>query len=266
MRAARRSTCRRRQQPTRSRPRGDDLGRRIDVGCIGIRLTSTSAGAGVGVGRRVDCRRHPSRASAVTTTTCSTSSSGWITCSSIVGRFGRRGHDGRSHRLPSRRIEPAGRRLGRRERHGTRDRAERQRVVRIVGQLRDLAEHVGGHEPGPFERLEQTFTPTRQLLQLLARHVPTLPEIGQHPLAVGAGLVDHLAALLLGQVHLGFGFLSGIVAAMGDLQLGLFADPRRLVLASRSSRAAPSSARARIWPAASRAVDSTRAVSSPSSS
>ena len=68
-----------------------------------------------------------------------------------------------------------------------------------------------------------------ELLDLLAGEVAAAGQLAEHALAVGAGLLDHLAALLLGHRQLGLGVGGGVAAPAGGLQLGLLADPPGLV-------------------------------------
>ena len=84
-----------------------------------------------------------------------------------------------------------------------------------------------------------------QLLDVLAGELGAAFEVGQHPLAIGPRLVDHLAALLLGERHLGLGLALGVVAPAGGLDLGLLAHPVGVVVGlahacgRRSPRPAP---------------------------
>ena len=68
-----------------------------------------------------------------------------------------------------------------------------------------------------------------QLLDLLTGHLSTASQFAQHPLAIGAGLVDHLAALLLGHLQLRLGVGAGILTTTGRLDLGFLAQALRLV-------------------------------------
>ena len=78
-----------------------------------------------------------------------------------------------------------------------------------------------------------------QLLDLLAGEFAPTRQLTEHTLAVGASLVDHLAALLLGHLQLGFGIGGGVLTAASGLDLGLLADALRLVsgLAQQARRA-----------------------------
>ena len=98
-----------------------------------------------------------------------------------------------------------------------------------LAQRGHLGHHVDGCDARPLERLQQAIAAVHELLDLLARHLATAGQFAQHPLAVGAGLVDHLAALLLGHRQLGFGIGRRVVAAAGGLDLGLLAAALRLV-------------------------------------
>ena len=69
----------------------------------------------------------------------------------------------------------------------------------------------------------------QQLLDLLARQFTSACELAEHAFAVGACLVDHLAALLLGHRQLGFGVGCRIGATTRRLDLGLLAHARCLV-------------------------------------
>ena len=68
-----------------------------------------------------------------------------------------------------------------------------------------------------------------ELFDLLAGHLAATGELAQHPLAVGAGFVDHVAALLLGHRQLGFGIGGGVLATAGSFDLGFLAHPLGLV-------------------------------------
>ncbi len=68
-----------------------------------------------------------------------------------------------------------------------------------------------------------------QLLDLLAGQFATTGQLAEHPLAIGAGLVDHLAALLLGHDEFGLGVRRSVLATSGCFDLGLFTKPLRLV-------------------------------------
>ena len=92
-----------------------------------------------------------------------------------------------------------------------------------------LGDHVGGGEAGPLERLDETLAAVDQLVDLLAGEVAATGQLAERPLAVGAGLVDHLLALLLGRLELGLGDHLGVLAAAARLQLGVLAEPLRLL-------------------------------------
>ena len=68
-----------------------------------------------------------------------------------------------------------------------------------------------------------------QLLDLLAGQLAAAGQLAEDPLAVGAGLVDHLPALLLGHLQLGLGVGRGVLAAAGRLDLGFLAAALGLV-------------------------------------
>ena len=68
-----------------------------------------------------------------------------------------------------------------------------------------------------------------QLLDLLAGQLAAARQLGEHPLAVGAGLLDHLPTLLLGHRQLGLGVGGGVGAAAAGLEVGLLAQPLGLV-------------------------------------
>ena len=59
---------------------------------------------------------------------------------------------------------------------------------------------------------KQSVAAEDQLLDLLAGQLAPAGQLRQHPLAVGASLVDHLAALLLGERDLTLGVGGGIGA------------------------------------------------------
>ena len=69
----------------------------------------------------------------------------------------------------------------------------------------------------------QPIATVDELLDLLAGEVAPAGQLGEHPLAVGARLLDHLPALLLGHRQLGLGVGGGIGAAPAGFQLGLLA-------------------------------------------
>ena len=69
----------------------------------------------------------------------------------------------------------------------------------------------------------------QQLLDLLASEFSSASQFAEHPLAVGARLVDHLTALLLGHRQLGLGIGSSIRTAPRRLDLCLLTQPGSLV-------------------------------------
>ena len=69
----------------------------------------------------------------------------------------------------------------------------------------------------------------QQLFDLLAGEFPATGEFAEHALAVGTGLVDHLAALLLRHRQFGLGVRCGVRPAARRLDLGLLAHAGRLV-------------------------------------
>jgi hypothetical protein len=68
-----------------------------------------------------------------------------------------------------------------------------------------------------------------QLLDLLTRQLAAAGELAEHPLAIGACLVDHLTTLLLGHDQFRLGVGGRILAATSGLDLGLFTQPLRLI-------------------------------------
>ena len=80
-----------------------------------------------------------------------------------------------------------------------------------------------------------------ELLDLLAGHLAATGEFAEHTLAVGAGLVHHVAALLLGHLQLGLGVGGRVLATAGRFDLGLLAQALRLVggLAQRRATRSP---------------------------
>ena len=68
-----------------------------------------------------------------------------------------------------------------------------------------------------------------QLLDLLASQFAAASQFAEHSLAVGAGLVDHLAALLLGHHQFGLGIRRRVLTAARRLDLGLFTQTLGLV-------------------------------------
>ena len=106
-------------------------------------------------------------------------------------------------------------------------RAGGRREVDVLGQLaerRELGDDVGGHETRPFERLNESVSSVDQLVDLLAGEVAAARQLAEHSLAVGASLLDHLPALLLGHLQLGLGVLLGVAAPAGSLAVGLVAE------------------------------------------
>ena len=62
-----------------------------------------------------------------------------------------------------------------------------------------------------------------ELLDLLTRHLAAAGKFVEHSFAIGASLIHHVAALLLGHLQFGFGIGGGILTAAGGLHLGFFA-------------------------------------------
>ena len=114
------------------------------------------------------------------------------------------------------------------DRHGPGRRREVDVLVGLAERLQ-LGDHVDGDDPCPLERLHQAIATVHQLLDLFARQLAAARQLAQHPLAVGPGLVDHLATLLLGHRQLGLGVGRRIGTAAGGLDFGLLAHPQRLV-------------------------------------
>ena len=80
-----------------------------------------------------------------------------------------------------------------------------------------------------------------QLLNLLASQLTTASQFAQHPFAIGACLVDHFAALLLGHLQFRFSVGAGVLATTRRLDFrflaqalcligGLAQHPRRAIL------------------------------------
>ena len=101
--------------------------------------------------------------------------------------------------------------------------------VRLVRRLIQIAQDVVGGDAGSLEGLNQAIAAVHEVFQLFTRHLASLGHIGQHPLAIGPGLVHHVATLLLGHQDLGFGVRRGILATAGGLEVGVFANARGFV-------------------------------------
>ena len=69
--------------------------------------------------------------------------------------------------------------------------------VRLTERLH-LSNDVRGHKTSPLKGLRQTVATVDQLFDLFTCQFATTLKFTQYALAVGAGFVDHLAALLLG--------------------------------------------------------------------
>ena len=113
-------------------------------------------------------------------------------------------------------------------RHGT---GRRRQVHVLLGLAERLqfGDHVDGDEAGTLERLQQAIAAVQQLLDLLAGQLTAPSQFAEHPLAVGARLVDHLPALLLGHRQLGLGVGCRVGAPACRLDLGLLAQAARLL-------------------------------------
>ena len=68
-----------------------------------------------------------------------------------------------------------------------------------------------------------------QLLDLLAGHLAPAGQLAEHPLAIRARLVDHVAALLLGHLQLGLGIGRCVLTAASRFDLGFLAQTLRFV-------------------------------------
>ena len=218
-----------RRRSARSSPAGTRPGRRAPS------PTGVGAADGASTLRWSATRRSASSATSIDESGVAAiaSSDAPAASASAAGRRPRHAAPVRRHRSTRRRRAT---RLGHHHRHRA---GGRRQVDVLVGlaERRELGDHVDGHEPGPLERLQQAVAAVDQLLDLLAGQVAAPGQLAEHPLAVGAGLLDHLPALLLGHRQLGLGVGGGVAAPARRLELGLLAEPLGLVGASCSSRA-----------------------------
>ena len=121
--------------------------------------------------------------------------------------------------------------LRRRDHHRHRPGGRREVDVLVeLAERHELGDDVGGDEPGTLERLHQAVAPVDELVDLLAREITAARQLAQRPLAVGAGLLHHLATLLLGHRQLGLGVGLGVLALAGRFLIGLLAQRSRFVL------------------------------------
>ena len=106
------------------------------------------------------------------------------------------------------------------------DRRGRWQIERR-GDVTDRAEprhHVDGGVTRRRERRQQLLPSSQQLVDLLPGEIAAAGQLAEHPLAVRAGRVDHLAALILDHPDLRLGVGRGIAAPAGGIELGLLAD------------------------------------------
>ncbi len=96
-----------------------------------------------------------------------------------------------------------------------------RRLVTGVGQI---AQHVIGRQSRTLERLNQAVSTMHQILDLLAGQFAATRDVGENTLAIGAGLLDHVATLLLGHQHLGLRVSGRVLATAGTFELGFLAD------------------------------------------
>ena len=140
----------------------------------------------------------------------------------MIGVAGARRVDGRAvgHIGGARCRSPVGHHQG----HGAGGVRQVHELIRTVDRL-EIRRDIDGHQAGPLEHLQQAVATVQQFFDLMAGERGAALEVGQDPLAIRARLVDHLAALLLGQRHLGLGVGGRVVALTRHFDLGLLTNP-----------------------------------------
>ena len=94
-------------------------------------------------------------------------------------------------------------------------------VLARFAQRCELGHHFDCRDARTLECLQQTIAPVDELFNLLTCQLTTTRQFAQHTLAIGTCLVHHVAALLLGHLHFGFGVGRRVLTATSRLDLGL---------------------------------------------
>ena len=100
---------------------------------------------------------------------------------------------------------------------------------RLLAHIAQIAQHVVGRDTRPFESLHETVAPVEEIFDLFTREFATSGDIGENALAIRAGLVHHVATLLLGHQNLGFGIGRGVLADALTFEFGFLPNASGLI-------------------------------------
>ncbi len=103
-------------------------------------------------------------------------------------------------------------------------------LVGVGVERSELGDHLLDDAAGVVERLRQPLAASGVLEQLRPSLLAALGDVDHHPLAVLARLGDHLPTFGASLLPLAVGLALGLVAPSGELELGVLAQLRRLLV------------------------------------